>query len=130
MSDTTQAVGRITILAAATFVFAVAWRGDESASARPTIPVAWSRRGSEDAGNADGNSPVVTGLRLTGTGAGDQFRIGALMQQAIRSDELAVAAERPLFSGAPAFLGRSTITAIAEAEPRTAVADQAANAIQ
>ena len=31
MSDTTQAVGRITILAAATLVFAVAWPGDEPA---------------------------------------------------------------------------------------------------
>ncbi|MFO1096194.1 MAG: hypothetical protein U0992_23240 [Planctomycetaceae bacterium] len=126
MSDTSHAVGRITILAATTLIFAAAWRGDESGSSRPTISVAWSRRSSEDAGNSDSSGPVTNGLRASGGGAVEQYRIGALGQRAVQPDELASLPVQPVFSGAPAFLGRSTTSIASELEPRTAVARQAA----
>jgi hypothetical protein len=126
MSETSQTVGRIAILTAGTLVFAAAWSSDGPCVGRIPTPIAWSKRGSGSADQADFNGAFTDGLRSIRPIARpsiDARLAGQLLSSAIQHPIVEQMIPAPLFSGTPALLGRSTMARVND-ESRTAAAEQ------
>ena len=119
MSETSQSVGRIAILAAFTLLFAAAWRSDSSTPRANATPIACSRRASDFAVDAGSPGSIGVGIRAVNPLVEHllvQKHIpGGRLRDSARSND----SPKTLFSGTPALLGSSTL-APAPDQSRTA----------
>lgn len=129
MSETSQSVGRIAILTAFTLVFAAAWRGDRAVPTGMPATVTASKRESDSAADAGSKGSIVVGIRTIAPVVEAALVKAPITGRLLTKSTHRIDAPKPLFSGTPALLERSTASRT-DSEPRTAAREMLGQAIQ
>lgn len=117
------------MLTAFTLLFAAAWRGDRAVPTGVPATMAATKRESDSAADAGSQGSIVVGIRTIAPVVETSLAKTPITGLLLTKSAHRIDAPKPLFSGTPALLERSTASRT-DSEPRTAAREMLGQAIQ